>query len=123
MSASEFHAKRLLLIRKSALSRRMSSGESGTEAYRTKNSFSTGCVRIINVALRRADELAQKIPVPDVLKKHLSQKDAAFIAVASAIPVPGTGLFAALIVGGKFSYKFLRNSSDHRPTVDASGVV
>jgi hypothetical protein len=82
--------------------------------------FVAACIEVTRSALRKADEFTKKVPLPAIVKQHISKKDAAFIAAAYAIPLPGTGLFAAAIVGGKLSCRLLRSRLKCRPTVDTS---
>lgn len=92
----------------------------GVAIYTKKNRFTAVCDELVKVALRKAHELTEKIPVPAVARKHLSRKDVAFIAAAYAIPLPGTALFAAAIVASKLACRQLRLRLNPGFTIDAS---
>jgi len=76
-------------------------------------------VKTAQRAFRKIIELAGRIPVPAAFAKHLSKKDLAFIAAAYAIPLPGTALFAAAIVGSRLGCGHLR--SRLKPRLAAGG--
>ena len=46
--------------------------------------------------------------MPGWLKRNLSKRETAFIAAAYAIPLPGTALIAALLVGLRRLFRRLR---------------
>ncbi|MCB8876070.1 hypothetical protein [Acidisoma silvae] len=83
-----------------------------------KNAFST-CVKFAQTTIRQASAVIGTVPVPAVVKKHVSKKDAAFIAAAYAIPLPGTGLLAAIIVAGKLAVRHRRSRWQRLPVVGA----
>lgn len=70
-------------------------------------------------ALNKAADLTRGLPVPAVLARHISKGDATFIAIAYAIPLPGTGLVAAAIVGGKIGARHLRGRLKPLPAAPA----
>ncbi len=76
-------------------------------------------VLVTQTAMRKAGDVIDKIPVPAAIRRHVSRKDAAFIAAAYAIPLPGTGLVAAAIVGSKLGYRHWRGRLKRDATVNA----
>ena len=83
-----------------------------------KNAFST-VATFARTTFRKTAVAVGNIPVPAVIRKHVSKKDAAFIAAAYAIPLPGTGLIAAMIVGGKLAVRHRRSRWQRLPAVGA----
>jgi hypothetical protein len=65
-------------------------------------------------------QFARKIPVPAAIKRNLTKADIAFIAAAYAIPLPGTALFAAALVGSKHGCRHLRNRFKYGLILNAS---
>jgi len=114
------HPEQQLTKRTSGLFKQLSGESNGAAVYSKKNDFAAACVQVAQVALRKAGEVTKKVPVPAVVKKHLSKKDLAFIAFAYAIPLPGTALFAAAIVGSKLVCRQLRSRLKPRLMVNAS---
>lgn len=43
--------------------------------------------------------VSDRIPLPAIVRRNITRGDAAFIAAAYMIPLPGTALLAALVVG------------------------
>lgn len=80
----------------------------------------TWCIGVISKIRRETEIWAGKIPVPAVVKKHVSKKDAAFIAAAYAIPLPGTAFCAAIIIAAKLGIRHLRNRLKPALTINAS---
>lgn len=76
-------------------------------------------VHVAQVVFGKAMEFTTKIPVPAGIKKHLSKKDVALIAAAYAIPLPGTALFAAVIVAGMHGFGHMRNRLKPQLALDA----
>jgi hypothetical protein len=114
------HPKQQLTKRTGELFRQVSGASNGAAVYSKKNAFAAACIQVAQIALRKADEVTKKVPVPAVVRKHLSKKDMAFIAAAYAIPLPGTALFAAAIVGSNHGCRHLRSRLKPRLTVNAS---
>ncbi|MCQ8278025.1 hypothetical protein NFI95_06145 [Acetobacteraceae bacterium KSS8] len=69
--------------------------------------------------VQRAIRLGAALPMPDWLKRNLSRREAAFIAAAYAIPLPGTALIAALLVGGRRLFRRLRRRWVERSSMPA----
>jgi hypothetical protein len=100
----------------------ISRAPTGTAADSRKTAFAAVCAQVMQGAFRKADEFTKKIPVPSIVKKNLSKADVAFIAAAYAIPLPGTALFAAAMIGSKHGCRHLRNRLKPKPIVDASAM-
>ena len=65
-------------------------------------------LRLVRLAQQRAERLSASIPVPASVRRHVSKRDATFIAAAYAIPLPGTALVAAILVGLKIAARQMR---------------
>ncbi|GAB0118977.1 hypothetical protein Acid7E03_30490 [Acidisoma sp. 7E03] len=72
-------------------------------------------------ATTRFGHAAERLPMPALLRRHLSKGEAAFILAAYAIPLPGTGLVAAAIVGGKIGCRHLHSRWTGRGATRAYG--
>jgi len=72
-------------------------------------------------ASARLGNAAERLPLPALLRRHLSKGDAAFILAAYAIPLPGTGLVAAALVGGKLGCRHLHGRWTRRIATRAYG--
>lgn len=114
------HPKQQFMKRTGERFEQVSGALNAAALYSQKNVFAATCVQVAQVALRKAGKFAGKVPVPAVVKKHVSKKDMTFIAAAYAIPLPGTALFAAAIVGTKLGCRHLHSRLNPKFTVDAS---
>ena len=85
-----------------------------------KTAFAAICAQLMQGAFRKAEDFTRKLPIPSIVRKNLSRKDVAFIAAAYAIPLPGTALFAAAMVGSKHGCRHLRNRLKSKPMVNTS---
>lgn len=101
------------------LSERASGAFTGLAAVRHKNALAAAWGQVSQVALRKAGDFTRTIPVPAIVRKHVSKRDAAFIAAAYAIPLPGTALIAAAIVGSKLGYRHWRGRLQRDAAVNA----
>lgn len=76
----------------------------------------------LNRLIGRFIALSDRIPLPAGLRRHISRGDAAFIAAAYAIPLPGTALFAALLVALKLGIRRALRRSAARRLAEAANV-
>jgi hypothetical protein len=103
----------------SGLSERASGALTGVAAVRHQNALAATWVQVSQGALRKAGDFTRTIPVPAIVRKHVSKRDAAFIAAAYAIPLPGTALIAAAIVGSRLGYRHWRGRLQRDAAVNA----
>jgi len=87
--------------------------------YKIKTSFKHAAASIKTTAAAARPVLG-RLPGLAAARRHLSRKDLAFIAAAYAIPLPGTALFAAMIVGSRLGCGHLRRHL--RPRLNAGGL-
>jgi hypothetical protein len=112
--------KRQFVKKTGGLLKHVSGALIGAAVYGKMKAFAAVCPQVTREAFHEVREFTKKLPVPSIVKKNLTKADIAFIAAAYAIPLPGTALFAAAIVGSKYGCRHFRNRFKPRLIMDTS---